>query len=273
MKKSPFFKNWRVLFPALLVFLGAPATVLALQPHQARYQLDVAEIRMPGVEGAETGLYAIQVERLCDGWTLLTQLEVPFVLEDGRPLKFTASSSSTESFDGRRLSFSGVQMVNDAPIQEENGQAVLNGDQGGDAFFDGADPNEDPVLVALPMGARFPISAFQDTIAQIASGKKVVEYTLFDGSRQSALGGTDIVIGEARPLQQTPSGDVDLIQGPGYRVTSSYYELTAKDAEPISSATVDVYVNGIMTALSFDLGIALVDGVLTSVSALPEPTC
>lgn len=269
MKKSPFFKNWRVLFPALLVFLGAPATGLALQPHQARYQLDVAEIRMPGVEGAETGLYAIQVERLCDGWTLLTQLEVPFVLEDGRPLKFTASSSSTESFDGRRLSFSGTQTVNGEVIQERTGQAVLNGDQGGDAFFEGAEPR----VVPLPTETRFPISAFQDTIAQIASGKKVVEYTLFDGSHESAMGGTDIVIGEARPLQKPLDGDLDLIQGPGYRVTSSYYELTAKDAEPLSSATVDIYVNGVMTALSFDLGIALVDGVLMSLSPLPEPSC
>lgn len=248
---------------------GASAQAPGLQPHQAVYDLSLTEVRMPGASSAGAGSFVVRLQKRCEDWVLLTQLQIGMVLENGAPLDIQSISASEESMDGRQLVFESELRMNDRLFDSLAGTATLADDGTGTVNIE--IPEES--TVALPRGTQFPIGAFHSTMARVIAGDKVIEYTLFDGSSPTAIKGTDIVAGTPEPLDQPPSGDADLLAGQAHRIVSSYFDMTATDAEPMSSNTSDVLENGITTRILLDIGMAEAEGVLTSIAALPEPEC
>ncbi len=273
-----FGRGRGALLTALVLFCAGAAPVGAsaldpLQPHQAQYRLDVMEVGIPGAEAVGPGVYTLRVQRRCQDWVLLTQLDLSLGMENGQTLTISSIGSNEEALDGSRLRFDSTLRMNDTVVEALKGQAVLrdgsNGGSAGEVVFEG----DEPVVVPLPPDAQFPVAAFRDTMEGVAAGERVVNYVLFDGSSRDAVRGVDFVTGPADPPAVTPQGDAELLTGPAWRVVSSYYDIKATDAEPQATNTIDVYRNGVTSSLLIDLGVATVQGTLMSVTALPEPDC
>ena len=110
-------------------------------------------------------------------------------------------------------------------------------------------------------------------MARLLEGEKIVNYVLFDGSNPEPIRGSDVVLGEARSLDTAPAGDAGLIGGKSWQVITSFYSIDATDSQPLVSNRADVYVSGITTRLSLDVGLAVMEGTLTRLQELPPPQC
>lgn len=258
---------------AALAMLVPPATATAtdvrLQPHQAHYRLETTEVRMPSATAALPGEFIVRLQKRCTDWVLLTQLSLGLEVSNGQILEIQSIGAAEESLDGRRMTFESELRMNNEVIEALKGTAELNED--GSGTVDVTAPG--PQTLPLPKGTIFSVSAFHETVKKILAGEKIVNYILFDGSTPEPIRGTDVVVGPAKPMETPPKGDVDLIDGPGWQVVTSFYGLNDQDAQPLVTNTAHVYANGITTWISLDIGLAVTEGNLTSIQALPEPSC
>jgi len=254
-----------------LASLGlAPAVEAAsLQPHQAQYHLAAKRVKMRGAVGATDGLFVMRLQRRCTDWVLLSRLSIGVDLNGDRRVRFESVSSVEESLDGHALEFESETRVNDQLVDTLEGVARLEPEGGGVAEISVPEDRR----VRLPAGTMFPVDAFEDTIKRIAGGERFINYILFDGSGPEPMRGSDVVIGPAKPLETAPDGDTGLIEGQGWRVVTSFYEMDATDTPPAVTNVADAYRNGVASRLMLDLGVIEVEGTLTSVQALPMPEC
>lgn len=247
----------------------AVAASVTLQPHQAHYRLETTEVRMPGAGASLPGEFIVRLQKRCNGWVLLTQLTLGLEVSNGRILEIESIGAAEESLDGRAMSFESKLRMNNELIESLKGTAALNADGTGVVNITVPEAQTLP----LPKGTIFSVSAFHDTVGKILAGEKIVNYILFDGSTPEPIRGTDVVVGPAKPMDEPPEGDADLIEGPGWQVVTSFYGLNDTDAHPLVTNTAHVFANGITTRISLDIGLAVTDGTLTLLQALPEPSC
>lgn len=245
------------------------ATAAKLQPHQAHYQLETTEIRMPGATAALPGQFIVRLQKRCTGWVLLTQLSLGLEVQNGQILEIQSIGAAEESLDGKTLVFESELRMNDEIIEALKGTAARNADGSGTVNITEPSPQSLP----LPKGTIFSVSAFHDTVGKILAGEKIVNYILFDGSTPEPIRGTDVVVGPAKPIETPPEGDADLIGGPGWQVVTSFFGLNDTDSHPLVTNTAHVYANGITTQITLDIGLAVTEGNLTLLQALPEPAC
>lgn len=254
----------------LTAFVGlSTAHAVDLQPHQAHYRLDIKELRMPGAVGGTPGQFIVRLQKRCTDWVLLTQLSMGLQMETGDVLEIASTGAAEESLDGRTMSFQSELRMNDELIEVLQGAAIRGEDGSGTVNI--TEPSVS--TISLPKGTQFPVSAFQSTVARLLAGEKIVDYVLFDGSTPEPIRGSDLVLGAARPLDTPPDGDNNLIDGQSWKIVTSFYAMEATDSQPLVSNTADVYINGITTRLSLDIGLAVTDGTLTLLQELPQPKC
>lgn len=259
-----------IAFLFVVVFINdRSAHAIELQPHQAHYQLDITELRMPGAVGGRPGEFIVRLQKRCTDWVLLTQLSMGLEMENGDLLEIASTGAAEESLDGREMSFHSELRMNDSVIEILDGTAVRSEDGSGTVTLTAPSHTE----IALPKGTQFPISAFQSTVTRLLAGEKIVDYVLFDGSTPEPIRGSDFVLGDARPLDVLPDGNADLIGGKSWQILTSFFALDSTDSRPLVSNTADVYINGITTRLSLDIGLAVTDGTLTLLQELPQPEC
>jgi len=245
------------------------AAEVALQPHQAHYRLETTEVRMPGAGASLPGEFIVRLQKRCTGWVLLTQLTLGLEVANGQILEIQSIGAAEESLDGRAMNFESTLRMNNELIESLKGNAQLNPD--GSGIVNVTEPG--PKTLPLPKDTIFSVSAFHETVGKIMAGEKIVNYILFDGSTPEPIRGTDVVVGPAKPMETPPEGDADLIAGPGWQVITSFYGLNDTDSQPLVTNTAHVYANGITTRISLDIGLAVTEGTLTLLQALPEPSC
>ncbi len=256
---------------ALAACAAAPAAgqEIDLQPHQAHYRLDLTELRLPGAVGGTTGQFIVRLQKRCTDWVLLTQLSMGLEMESGEILEIASTGAAEESLDGRTMTFESELRMNDSVIEVLQGTAMRETD--GSGTVDLTVPS--PTQIELPKGTQFPVGAFRSTVKRLMAGEKIVDYVLFDGSTPEPIRGSDVVLGEARALDAPPEGDPGLIGGQSWQIVTSFFSLEATDTQPLVSNTADVYLSGITTRLSLDIGLAVTEGTLTLLQELPQPTC
>lgn len=159
--------------------------------------------------------------------------------------------------------------MNDAVVEVLEGTATKETDGSGVVRLALPSPTE----ITLPKGTQFPVGAFRSTVKRLLAGEKIVDYVLFDGSTPEPIRGSDVVLGEAKALDIPPAGDPDLIGGKSWQIVTSFFSMEATDTQPLVSNTADVYINGITTRLSLDIGLAVTEGTLILLQELPQPTC
>ena len=248
---------------------AAAAADAVLQPHQAHYRLETTEVRMPGAGPSLPGEFIVRLQKRCTDWVLLTQLSLGLDVANGQTLEIQSIGAAEESLDGRRMTFESELRMNNQVIEALEGTAQLEADGSGTVALTVPEAQ----TLTLPKGTVFSVSAFHETVGKILAGEKIVNYILFDGSTPEPIRGTDVVVGPAKPMEEPPEGDAELIARPGWQVVTSFYGLNDTDSQPLVTNTAHVYANGITTHISLDIGLALTEGTLTLLQALPEPSC
>lgn len=247
----------------------AGAQEVRLQPHQAHYRLETTEVRMPGAGASLPGEFIVRLQKRCTGWVLLTQLTLGLEVSNGQILEIQSIGAAEEALDGTSMTFESSLRMNNELIEALKGQAALNPDGTGTVTVSQPEAETLP----LPKGTIFSVSAFHETVGKILAGEKIVNYILFDGSTPEPIRGTDVVVGPAKPMETLPEGDTDLISGQGWQVVTSFYGINDTDSHPLVTNTAHVYANGVTTRISLDIGLAVTEGTLTLLQALPEPSC
>lgn len=249
-----------------------PVAAADLVPHEALYVLT-----MDQVTGAEAevqggaGQFVLRVERKCKSWVLVSRLEFTLDFGAGRTLAIESSGTTEESLDGLSLRFNQEKRMNGQLIERFKGRAALTeDDNAGLALFD-----QPPDLrMVLPPGTLFPVASAIETLDNYEKGEKFQSYLMFNGD---ALEGphqvTEIVTGTVESVDHTAEGDIALLTGKGWRVTVSFFDFGAQDAEPTAVQRGEVLANGVIPWFSIDLGPVEAGARLVSLRALKEPEC
>jgi hypothetical protein len=255
---------------ALAIAITGGAEAATVQPHEAIYEITVKEWRLPGAVTSYNGTQILRLESTCRAWRLTGRFAITAQLRGGRNMQFESDISNSEAKDGTRLTFDHSTRMNGQDLAPIRG--VASRPHPGAAGQVRLSVPKDQTL-ALPKEARFPVQSFLWTAQQIEQGKRTMNYVLFDGSGPEPMRVFELLTGTAIAIRPPPKGDAELLGGRSWRTVGSFHRYTGTAAEPITSITQDIHDNGIGSAITFDIGLAVVQLKLRAIRKLPEPTC
>ncbi len=264
MKKATF------ALAALATTIAVGAEAATVQPHEAIYDITVKEWRLPGAVTSYNGRQILRLESTCWAWRLTGRFAIRAQLPDGHNLQFESDISNSEAKDGSRLTFDHKTRMNGRGVAPIRG--VASRPHPGAAGQVRLSVPKDQT-VALPKDARFPVQSFLWTAQQIEQGKRTMNYVLFDGSGLEPMRVFELVTGTANAIKPLPNGDTELLGGRSWRTVGSFHRYTGNAAEPITTITQDIHDNGVGSAITFDIGLAVVQLKLRAIRKLPEPSC
>jgi hypothetical protein len=259
--------------------LWALAAVLALadnvqaasvQPHEAIYDITVREWRLPGAVTSYTGTQILRLDSTCKAWRITGHFGITAQLQNGRSFQFESDISNSEAKDGSRLTFDHKTRLNGKEVAPIRGVASRSG-PGVEGRIRLSLPKDR--TVALPKEARFPVASFLWTAAQIEQGARTMNYVLFDGSSPEPMRVFELLTGTPDALKPPPTGDTELLQGPSWRTVGSFHRYSGNAATPVTTITQNIHDNGVGSAITFDIGMAVVELKLRAIRKLPEPSC
>jgi hypothetical protein len=257
---------------------SAPAAAAAggLVSHKAVYHL------LPGPISGQTpydgvdGLVSRSVERTCDGWIVAEHLVMRVQTRVGGVIDREIRFTSWESTDGTRYRFAATikSKAGDEDIKLKGRLDVAREGAGGVAVY--AEP--EGKKTAIPENTYLPIGQVRKMLAAAQAGEKQTRFHVFDGTEENGPELMSNVVtgrlkaGEGKGLQ-TAWGP--LAMGPGWRMSSAYFETKGKqpEATPSYQLTMELLDNGVPRRMEMDLGGFIVVQALKEIRPLPEPNC
>lgn len=258
-----------VLTVIVILVAGLPARSQTIIPHEANYALSLLQSADATVTAVD-GFYLVRIDGTCETHRITTFLELTVSNTAQGQIGIQDSYSVTERHDGSRLIFKTRQSVNGALVQRLEGTGTKSAADGGKVAF--VSPSGHPGL-DLPVGTLFPYEAIEGTMRGQLQGAQSVQQLMFDPSIGDVVLVADLFVGTPDPLAEEPSGAVELLTGSATRAVTTFYARDATDAEPISTAIVDIFPNGVSQRAVFDMGQFSVLATLTDIRALSAPDC
>jgi hypothetical protein len=259
-----------IALAALAIAFAGAAHAATVQPHEAIYDITVKEWRLPGAVTSYNGTQILRLEGTCRTWRLTGRFAITAQLQGGRNLQFVSDINNSEAKDGSRLTFEHKTRMNGKDLAPIRG--VASRPHPGAAGQVRLSVPKDQT-VALPKEVRFPVQSFLWTAQQVEKGKRTMNYVLFDGSGPEPMRVFELLTGTASAIKPPPKGDTQLLGGRSWRTVGSYHRYSGTAAEPITTVTQDIHDNGIGSAITFDIGLAVVQLKLRAIRKLPEPSC
>lgn len=267
----------RVLSAGVFLAFVSQASASAVAPHRAVYDLQLLRTTQGANVGSVTGRMAYEVSGSeCDGWTVSFRLVNRFDYKEGSPRIFDTQSSSWETGDGKTMTYTEKEFVDNKQENEKRVSVVR------------ADRNSvGEVSITLPKEKKTSISAetvfpmrHQLRLMDAAAKGEIRDVSLvYDGSddektvRAISTIGKKVNAGEAKkdkdnaqaaPLQSLPS----------WPVAIGYYSTIEDNAEtPLYQINFDMYENGVSTSLVMDYGSFALSGKLTHLELLKAESC
>jgi hypothetical protein len=259
-----------------LVMLSSPVAAGNLVPHKAVYHLlpgpISGQVPYDGVEGLVTR----SVERTCDGWIVAEHMVMHILTRVGGVIDREIRFTSWESTDGTRYRFAATikSKAADEDTRLKGRLEVAREGAGGEAVY--AEP--DGKRVKIPDDTYLPVGQIRRLLAAARAGEKQVRFHVFDGTEDIGPQLMSSVItgrfkaGEGKGLQ-TAWGPLGT--GPGWRVSSAYFETTGTQPQstPSFQFTMELLDNGVPRRMEMDLGGFVVIQALKEIHPLPEPSC
>lgn len=256
----------------------AAAEDAVLEPHRAVYdlQLEQASART-GIAGVSGRMVLEVTGSECDGWTVSFRNVNDFSLSEGSNRLIDHRSSSWEAGDGSTFRHTQRQYV-DGRLEEEMMVTVTRG--GADEAGRGAITKPEEMSFTLPEGSLFPVAHQNKLLAGAAAGERRDESTVYDGSDGATSYRAISFIGPQRPPEAperaTGSGAEALAEQPSWPVTISYFpagEVPQGEETPSHQVSFDMYANGVAGDLVLDYGDFALEGTLTEIEMLDQPSC
>lgn len=267
----------RVLSAGVFLAFVSQASASAVAPHRAVYDLQLLRTTQGANVGSVTGRMAYEVSGSeCDGWTVSFRLVNRFDYKEGSPRIFDTQSSSWETGDGKTMTYTEKEFVDNKQENEKRVSVVR------------ADKNSvGEVSITLPKEKKSSISAdtvfpmrHQLRLMDAAAKGEIRDVSLvYDGSdeektvRAISTIGKKVNAGEAKkdkdnaqaaPLQSLSS----------WPVAIGYYSTTEDNAEtPLYQINFDMYENGVSTSLVMDYGSFALSGKLAHLELLKAESC
>jgi hypothetical protein len=267
----------RVLSAGVFLAFVSQASASAVAPHRAVYDLQLLRTTQGANVGSVTGRMAYEVSGSeCDGWTVSFRLVNRFDYKEGSPRIFDTQSSSWETGDGKTMTYTEKEFVDNKQENEKRVSVVR------------ADKNSvGEVSITLPKEKKSSISAdtvfpmrHQLRLMDAAAKGEIRDVSLvYDGSdeektvRAISTIGKKVNAGEAKkdkdnaqaaPLQSLSS----------WPVAIGYYSTAEDNAEtPLYQINFDMYENGVSTSLVMDYGSFALSGKLAHLELLKAESC
>jgi len=267
----------RVLSAGVFLALVSQASASAVAPHRAVYDLQLLRANQGANVGSVSGRMAYEVSGSeCDGWSVSFRLVNRFDYKEGSPRLFDTQSSSWETGDGKTMTYSEKEYVDNRQEREKRVSVVRS-------EKDGAGE----VSITLPQVKKTSISAetvfpmrHQLRLMEAAAKGETRDVSLvYDGSdeektvRAISTIGKKINAGEGRKDKDNAQA-APLLSLAAWPVTIGYYSTDEENAEtPLYQINFDMYENGVSTGLVMDYGNFALSGKLAHLELLKAETC
>ncbi|MBO1329305.1 DUF1849 family protein [Acetobacter suratthaniensis] len=253
-------------------FLSIQSSHAASQPtplasQTVRYSLDLAQSAGGGTTDA-SGSMTYSVQRTCSAWETVQKLDIQSITREHGPEHMQADYTTSESLDGRHLTFRTQETVNGRILQNVSGQAQLNSDGSGAVTYARPLAKKLP----LPAGTMFPMAHTRALVSAALASQNELSAPLFDGtlpdgaqdSYATLMGWTATPAPNAPPALRTlPAGHIHV----------AYYDRNGQNMTPTYVIGMHSYANGVVDKLDLDFGDFRMNGTLNSLELPAEPTC
>ncbi|KQT60308.1 MULTISPECIES: EipB family protein [unclassified Aureimonas] len=262
-----------------------PRTIVPLAPHQAIYELRLAD-RTDDIASADGRIAMALKSETCGVY----KLDYRFVARFQQEQEITQTDQqtvSTENVAGTEFDFSTKTFVDGTAEKEVVGEARQDGNATKVVM---TEPEERSF--ALPL-SRFPMQHTRELIEKAKAGQQIVEARLFDGDDDSEkLLTSTAIISAHEPAAATPeaakpedaaaaarqalqAGIRSALAGlRSWRVSEAYYNSDSDpDGLPVFRTSYVLYENGVSDELKLDFGDYVFAGSLSKLDLLDLPKC
>jgi hypothetical protein len=267
----------RVLSAGVFLAFVSHASASAVAPHRAVYDLQLLRTTQGANVGSVSGRMAYEVSGSeCDGWTVSFRLVNRFDYKEGSPRIFDTQSSSWETGDGKTMTYSEKEFV-DNKQEKEKRVSVVRADKDSVGEVSITLPKEKKTSISAE--TVFPMRHQLRLMEAAAKGETRDVSLVYDGSdeektvRAISTIGKKVNAGEgkkdkdnaqAAPLQSLSS----------WPVTIGYYSTAEDNTEtPLYQINFDMYENGVSTSLVMDYGSFALSGKLAHLELLKAESC
>ena len=266
-----------VLVVLALAAIPANAANIAVDPHEALYNLTLNSAKSAsGVVGANGAMFYKWGET-CDGWTLEQRfhLRISYAEEDATDISSTLVTY--ESKDGLRYRFNERRLRNGEVDTEIRGEAHLDGPgKGGVAEF----TKPQAATLTLKPGVLFPTAHTLALIAAAEAHQQFISRYVFDGSDVENAGQISAFIGAPLAPPGTaaskPLND-SLLQHKSWPMRLAFFPASdsgsADQTEPDYELSMRLLDNGVSQDMKLDYSDYVIGATLSDIKKLPRPGC
>jgi hypothetical protein len=264
MRRPAALAVFLLLAPILFV-LGAPAARAAtFAAHRALYTLTLDPSRTSDVVAA-TGTMGYEVMDACDGWAVRQRLQMTITNHDGQDIQMVSDYATWESKDGLLFRFHMKQTTDDSVTSQTDGEAKLDKPGGpGTAHFTLPEAS----VKVLPPGTLFPMAHTGAILDGAAAGKKFLAIPLFDGTVDSGVQDSSIII--LKVNKPAPNKFAALSTLTSTRVRLAFFDRDPPSETPDYEVAMTYWENGVADDLAMDFGDFTVDAKMTEFKPLPH---
>jgi hypothetical protein len=267
----------RVLSAGVFLALVSQAQASAVAPHRAVYDLQLLRANQGANVGSVSGRMAYEVSGSeCDGWSVSFRLVNRFDYKEGNPRLFDTQSSSWETGDGKTMTYSEKEYV-DNKQEKEKRVSVVRSER--DAVGEVRITLPQEKKTSIPAETVFPMRHQLRLMDAAAKGEARDVSLVYDGSdeektvRAISTIGKKINAGEGKKDRGNAQA-APLLSLASWPVTIGYYSTEEENAEtPLYQINFDMYENGVSTGLVMDYGNFALSGKLAHLELLKAETC
>jgi len=253
-----------LLVPMLAMPGGRPALAADFAAHRALYILKLDPSRTTDVVAA-TGTMGYEVMDACDGWAVRQRLQMTITNHDGQDIQMVSDYATWESKDGLAFRYHMKQTTEDAVTSQTDGDAKLDKPGGpGEAHY----TLPDDAVKKLPVGTLFPMAHTAAILDGAAAGKRFLAIPLFDGTVESGVQDSSIVILNVK--KPTPNRYPALSSLSSTRVRLAFFDREPPSETPDYEVAMTYWENGVADDLQMDFGDFTVDANLSELTLLPH---
>jgi hypothetical protein len=243
---------------------GAAGLNTASAAHRAFYTLTLSSSRGGEVIAAR-GTMGYEVIDACDGWAVRQRLSMTLTNTDGQDVQMVSDYATWESKDGLKFRFHMKQTTDTAVTSQTDGDAKLERAGGsGEAHYTVPEDATKP----LPAGTLFPMAHTSAIIAAAQSGTKFLAVPLFDGTDDSGVEDSSLVVLD---YKKPEANKYPLLSNlPSTRVRLAFFDRASKGEVPTYQVGMRYWENGVADNLQMDFGDFVMDAKMTELTPLPH---
>ncbi len=216
--------------------------------HKALYTLTLDTAKSGDVIAAH-GTMGYEVTDACDGWAVRQRLTMTVTNADGQDVQMSSDYATWESKDGLRFRYHMRQTTDTAVTSQTDGDASLASAGGsGEAHY--SSPHDS--TSKLPPGTLFPMAHTAAIIAAARDKKHFLSLPLFDGTDDSGVEDSFIVILDWKPPASSRWPVLALL--PSTLVHLSFFDHGPAGVTPTYEVTMRYWENGVANDMKMNFG-------------------